>query len=69
MLYKDLHLHEYIETIPKTIDIEYHNEIWTQSLDYKHVPFKCKICHEYGNLVRYFPFFLVENQENTTQND
>jgi hypothetical protein len=28
---------------------------WIQSVDYEHVPFRCRKCHEHGHLFRDFP--------------
>jgi len=32
------------------IELEYHDEIWQQLVDYEHIPFRCRRCHEYGNI-------------------
>lgn len=34
----------------------YHDDYeWTQSLDYEHIPFRCRKCHEHGHLFRDCP--------------
>ena len=34
------------------INLRWEDEDWFQSLDYEHIPFKCRRCHEHGNLFR-----------------
>ena len=48
------------EPLPDTIELEYHDEIWNQTLDYEHIPFRCRRCHEYGHLLRECPITLAE---------
>lgn len=43
------------EPLPEYIELEYHDEIWQQPIDYEHIPFRCRRCHEYGNLFRKYP--------------
>jgi len=43
------------EPLPEYIELEYHDEIWQQPIDYEHIPFRCRRCHEYGNLFRQCP--------------
>jgi len=31
------------------------DEIWKQPIDYEHIPFRCRICHEYRHLYRQCP--------------
>lgn len=34
----------------------FHNDFeWIQSLNYEHIPFRCKKCHEHGHLFRDCP--------------
>lgn len=35
---------------------------WVQSLDYEHIPFRCRKCNEYGHLFRHCPLNIVVNQ-------
>jgi len=42
------------QPLPESIEIECQDEIWSQPLDYKHVPFKCRFYHDYGHLFRDF---------------
>jgi hypothetical protein len=39
-----------------SIILEYHDEDWVQTIDYEHIPFRCRKCHEHRHLFRYFPF-------------
>lgn len=43
------------EPLPEFVEVEYHDEIWQQPLDYEHIPFRCRKCHEYGHLYRECP--------------
>ena len=43
------------EPLPEHIELEYHDTIWQQPLDYEHIPFRCRRCHEYGHLYRQCP--------------
>lgn len=39
----------------ESMEIEYYDEVWTYPLDYDHLPFKCRLCHEYGHLFQGCP--------------
>ena len=43
------------EPLPKFVKVEYHDEIWQQPIDYEHIPFRCRRCHDYGHLFRECP--------------
>lgn len=43
------------EPLPEMIELEYEGKIWQQLLDYEHIPFRCRRCHEYGHLYRSCP--------------
>lgn len=43
------------EPLPEHIELEYHDEIWQQPIDYEHIPFRCQKCHEYGHLYKQCP--------------
>jgi hypothetical protein len=43
------------EPLPDMIELEYAGKIWQQMLDYEHVPFRCRRCHEYGHLYKSCP--------------
>lgn len=50
------------EPLPDTIELEYHDELWHQPIDYEHIPFHCRRCHEYGHLFRECPITLAEKE-------
>jgi len=35
--------------------LEVYDEEWVQAVDYEHVPFRCRKCHEHGHLFRDCP--------------
>jgi len=41
--------------LPKAIEITLHNWTYLQQVDYEQLPFKCKICHEYGHFTKRCP--------------
>jgi hypothetical protein len=41
--------------LPRSITLEYQDEDWQQTLDYEHIPFRCRRCHEHGHLFRDCP--------------
>jgi hypothetical protein len=41
--------------LPRSITLEYHDEDWMQTIDYEHISFWCRKCHEHGHLFRDFP--------------
>jgi hypothetical protein len=43
------------QALPGTVILEHHDEDWVQTLDYEHIPFRCRRCHEHGHLFRDFP--------------
>lgn len=40
--------------LPDYIELEYHDEVWPQLIDYEHIPFRRR-CHEYGHLFQACP--------------
>ena len=50
------------EPLPEMIELEYEGKVWMQLLDYEHLPFRCRCCHEYGNLYKSFPLNATEKQ-------
>ena len=41
--------------LPNGIDLTWEDEDWFQAIDYEQIPFKCRRCHEHGNLFRDCP--------------
>ena len=41
--------------LPDSMEICMGASSWIQQLDYETLPFRCRICHEYGHLYRYCP--------------
>jgi hypothetical protein len=41
--------------LPGSIMLEYQDEDWAQTIDYEHIPFRCRKCHEHGHLFRECP--------------
>lgn len=33
--------------LPEAIKLNFKDEIWTQTVDYEHIPFRCRKCHEH----------------------
>lgn len=53
--------------IPGTVELEYHKEVWQQALDYEHIPFRCRKCHNYGHLFKECPLNVEEEERKTKQ--
>jgi hypothetical protein len=43
--------------LPDSMEIRLGSSSWIQQLDYETLPFRCRICHEYGHLLRKCPRF------------
>jgi hypothetical protein len=43
------------QALPGTVILEHQDEDWVQTLDYEHIPFRCRRCHEHGHLFRDCP--------------
>jgi hypothetical protein len=50
--------------LPGSIALEYHDEDWSQTIDYEHIPFRCRKCHEHGHLFRDFPLNATTKSDN-----
>jgi len=48
------------------IILEVYDEEWVQAMDYEHIPFRCRKCHEHGHLYRDCPMNNVERNVKTT---
>jgi len=38
-----------------SVTLEYQDEDWNQTMDYEHIPFRCRKCHENGHLFHDYP--------------
>ena len=52
--------------LPDDIILEVYDEEWVQAVDNEHVSFRCRKCHEHGNLYRDYPSNKLENNTKTT---
>jgi hypothetical protein len=43
------------QALPGLVTIKYQDEDWIQTINYEHIPFHCKKCHEHGHLFHDFP--------------
>jgi hypothetical protein len=43
------------KALPGLVTLEYQDEDWNQTIDYEHIPFRCRKCHEHIHLFRDFP--------------
>jgi hypothetical protein len=43
------------KSLPGSVTLEYQDEEWAQTIDYEHIPFRCRKFHEHGHLFRDFP--------------
>jgi hypothetical protein len=50
--------------LPGSITLEYHDEDWSQTIDYEHIPFRCRKCHEHGHLFRECPLNTAHKEGN-----
>jgi len=41
--------------LPDYIELEYHDEVWLQLIDYENILFRCRRCHEYNHIFWSFP--------------
>jgi hypothetical protein len=58
------------KALPGAVTLEYQDEDWQQTLDYEHIPFRCRRCHEHDHLFRDCPLIKLATRENdTTQKD
>jgi len=56
--------------LPDEVILEVFDEEWVQTVDYEHIPFRCRRCHEHGHLLRDCPLSKAENKnKNNTMKD
>jgi hypothetical protein len=47
-----------------SIILEYHDEDWTQTINYEHILFRCRKCHEHGHLFKECPLNAAHKEGN-----
>ena len=52
--------------LPHEVIQEVFNEECVQIVDYEHIPFRCRRCHEHGHLFRDFPLNKIEAKSKAT---
>jgi len=52
--------------IPNTIELEYHEDVWQQNIDYEHIPFRCRSCHVHGHLAKECPITWEEEESRSS---
>ena len=58
------------KALPGTVTLEYQDEDWQQTMDYEHIPFRCRRCHEHDHLFRDCPpIKQATKASETTQKD
>jgi len=56
--------------LPDEVILEVFDEEWVQTVDYEHIPFRCRRCHEHGHLFRDFPLSkVVSKRKNNTMKE
>jgi len=55
--------------LPDEVFLEVFDEEWVKIVDYEHIPFRCRKCHEHGHLFRDCPLSKEDNKSkaNTTK--
>jgi len=48
--------------LPEEVILEVYDEEWVQAIDYEHIPFRCRKCHEHWHLFREFPLNKREDK-------
>jgi len=48
--------------LPDEVILEVFDEEWVQTVDYEHIPFRCRKCHEHGHLFRDFHLSKADNK-------
>ena len=52
--------------LPDAIEMHAGSHSWVQQLDYETLPFRCRLCHEYGHLLRRCPKAKPMDQQPTS---
>lgn len=48
------------------VTIAYQDNEWTQTVDYEHIPFRCRKCHAHGHLYRNCPLNIKQTDAKVT---
>jgi len=48
--------------LPDEVILKAFVEDWVQTVDYEHIPFRCRKCHEHGHLFRDCPLSRIDNR-------
>ena len=51
--------------LPDEVILEVFYEEWIQTIDYEHIPFRCRKCHEHGHLFKDCPLGKVVKKDKT----
>jgi hypothetical protein len=49
----------------EAINLEFRDEEWIQNIDYEHIPFRYKRCHEHGHIIKECLIIKKQEVENT----
>jgi hypothetical protein len=52
--------------LPKAIILEFRDEEWIQNIEYEQILFRCKRCHEHGNLIK--ESLIIKKKKRKTPN-
>lgn len=56
-----------LETLPDEVILEVFDNEWVQAVDYEHIPFRCRKCHEHGHLLKDCPLNKIEEHQKTNK--
>lgn len=56
------------QALPDTVSLFHEDVEWIQLIDYEHVPFRCRKCHDLGHLYRDCPLNSKPSVQNTQEN-
>jgi hypothetical protein len=55
------------KALPGSIMLEYQDDYWNQTINYEHIPFRCRKFHEHGHLFRDFPLNATTTKFNESK--
>jgi hypothetical protein len=55
------------KALPGSIMLEYQDDDWNQTIDYEHIPFHCRKCHEHDHLFRDCPLNATATKINESK--